>query len=340
MTRARRAAAGVVASLFGLGLLIWQVQSVGLEAIRDGLSRVGWGFASILALSLVRFALRSLAWTTIIGERVPLPRALAATLSGDALGNLTPLSLIVSEPAKSLYLRDQLPVARSFAALAAENFFYAISVALFILAGTVALLETFTISPEVRLAARLSLGIMAAVLAAALWIVWRRPALASRSLAHLPLHLDRWVERVRDFEIRTYQLVRQTRGRLAIVAACETGFHLVSFLESYVAVWLLTGQSAPLAAFVLDTFNRIVNVVFRMVPLGRVGVDEWTTRIVAEAVGLLPATGVTLALLRKGRILFWTAIGLVLSIQKGMTIRQALAAEGSGGPVPEEPTDE
>ena len=83
-------------------------------------------------------------------------------------------------------------------------------------------------------------------------------------------------------------------------------------------VWLLTGRSEPLAAFVLDTFNRIVNVVFRMVPLGRIGVDEWATRIVAPAVGLLESTGVTLALVRKGRILCWTAIGLVLSIRKGL----------------------
>lgn len=311
-------------SVLALGLLVWQIQSVGLDAIRNGLSRVGWGFAAILALSLARFALRAVAWRTIIGERVPLATTLAAALSGDAVGNLTPLSLIVGEPAKALYLRDEVPVARSFAALAAENFFYAVSVAIFILFGTVALLETFTITPEIRLAAWLALAIMTIVLAGALGIVWRRPALVSGALAGLPFRLDRLVARVRDFELRTYAFVGQTRGRLAVVATCEVSFHVLSFVEAWLTVWLLTGRSAPLTAFVLDTFNRIVNVVFRMVPLGRIGVDEWTTGIVAPAVGLLPATGVTLALVRKGRILFWTAIGLALSIRKGMTVRQVL----------------
>src|SRR5439155_18841678 len=110
-----------------------------IDTIRDHLSRVGWGFLVILGLSFIRFALRSFAWTTIVGERVSLAGAIAATISGDAIGNLTPLSLIVSEPAKSMYLRDEVPVARSFAALTAENFFYSVSVALFIVLGTGAL---------------------------------------------------------------------------------------------------------------------------------------------------------------------------------------------------------
>jgi hypothetical protein len=306
-------AAGVIASVVGFGLLVWQVRSVGLDVIRDGLSRVGWGFAAILALSLARFALRSLAWQTIVGERVPFPRVLAATLSGDAVGNLTPLSLIVSEPTKALYLRDAVPLSRSFAALAAENFFYAISVAIFILLGTVAVLAAFPIPHDMQLAAWVSLGLMITILLGALWIVWQRPALVSRVVARLPFRLDRWVARIRELETRTYGFVTQLRGRLGIVAACELGFHALSFVEAYLTVWLLTGVSAPLTAFVLDTFNRIVNVAFRMVPLGRVGVDEWTTGVVAQALGLLKETGVTLALARKGRVLVWTAVGLVLS---------------------------
>jgi len=313
-----RRAAGVAATIAGAALLAWQIRSVGLDGISDGLSRVGWGFLLILGLTLMRYALRSAAWITVVGGTLPFGRTLAATIAGDALGNVTPLSLAVSEPAKSMYMRTHLPVAQSLAALAAENFFYSLSVALYIVAGTCALLQTFDMPPNVRLAAWIALILMAAVLAAALWIVWRRPAVASRPLSWLPFKLDTLLERVRTFEARTYDFVRQTRGRLAVVAACEAAFHVLSFAESYTVLWLLTGQSRPLAALILDTFNRIVNIVFKWVPLGRPGIDEGVSQLVAPTVGLLTTTGFLVALVRKIRVFAWMAIGLALA---GLALR-------------------
>ena len=307
----------------GAALLVWQVQQVGLGNIRDSLARVGWGFLVILALSFLRFALRSIAWTTIIGGRVSIWAAIAATISGDAIGNITPLSLIVSEPAKSMYLRDDVPAARSFPALTAENFFYSVSVALFIVLGIVALLAGFVVDDaQVRRAALLALALMAAVLVAALWIAWTKPALASAGLNRVPvLKLDGLVARVRDLEEKAYGFSKQTHGRLGAVIACELAFHVLSFAESYYTLWLITGVSAPVAAFVLDTFNRIINVVFRWLP-GRVGVDEYGTRRLAPVVGFSPVVGVTLALIRKGRLLVWAAIGLALMARRGWSVRR------------------
>jgi hypothetical protein len=327
MSRAGRTAAGVVLSVLGAALLVWQVQQVGLENIRDSLARVGWGFLVILALSVIRFALRSLAWNTIMGEGVPLSAVIAATISGDAIGNITPLSLIVSEPAKAMYLRADVPVARSFPALTAENFFYSVSVALSIVLGIAALLARFAVDdPQVRLAALLALALMIAVLGAALWIAWKKPAFASVGLHRLPiLKLDGLITRVKELEEKAYGFSKQTHGRLGTVIACEIGFHAVSFAESYYTLWLITGVSAPVAAFVLDTFNRIINVVFRWLP-GRVGVDEYGTKRLAPIVGFSPVVGVTLALVRKGRMLVWAAVGLALMARRGLSVRR-LASE-------------
>jgi hypothetical protein len=134
--------------------------------------------------------------------------------------------------------------------------------------------------------------------------------------------------RIRGFETTTYALLRESRRSrsiFAILVGCEAGFHLLSFAEAYLTIWLMTGRSAPLAAFVLDTFNRIVNVVFRAMPL-RIGVDEASTALVAPAVGLSPAVGVTIALVRKGRMLVWACAGVALAIQKGMTVKDVAAA--------------
>jgi hypothetical protein len=119
------------------------------------------------------------------------------------------------------------------------------------------------------------------------------------------------VARVRDFETSTYDFVAGHPTRLIGVVACEIAFHVLSFGETYLTLWLLTGVSSPLSAFVLDTVNRIINVAFMMVPL-RVGVAETGTGLVADAIGVGQAVGVTMALVGKVRVLVWAVIGLVL----------------------------
>jgi hypothetical protein len=255
-------------------------------------------------------------------EPVALSRVVAATITGDAIGNVTPLSLLVSEPAKALYLGRGVSASRALAALAAETFFYSTTIAVFIIAGCVAMLATFDVPDAVRWAGLVSLGAMVAALVAALWVVWREPALASAVLARVPvLHLAPLVEKVRGFEATTYGFVRKSPDRIRVVFATEIAFHVVSFAESFLTLWLLTGRALPLEAFILDAVNRIVNIVFRVVPF-KMGVDELGAGFVSQAIGLGPALGVTMALVRKGRLLAWAAVGFGLLASRGATSGQ------------------
>ncbi len=314
----RRTILTLLALGVGAALLVWQVHQLGLDRITSGLREVGWWCIPILVLSLLRFVARSLAWTTLIGGRVPLGRALAATISGDALGNVTPLSVLVSEPVKAMYLDSGTASSRSLAALAAENFFYSVSVGIYVTLGTAAMLRAFPLPGEVHVAGIIALVAMAAVLVAAAWTAWQKPALASAALSRLPFgNLAAWVDRVRDFEVQTYGSAGRQGGRLGMVFVCETAFHLLSFLETWLTVWLVTGLSAPLAAFVLDTFNRVVNVVAKMIPL-RLGVDQVTSERVAVAIELAPAIGTMVSLIRTGRMMVWATVGLALLTRKSL----------------------
>ena len=309
----RRALVAVLATLAGAALLIWQIQRTGFDRISAGFAAVTWwGFLAILALSLGRFLARTVAWTTLLPGRVPLGTALAATISGDAIGSLTPLGLVVSEPAKAMYLSGPAGSARALAALAAENFFYSVSVAIYIVLGTAAMLEAFSLPVEIVRAGVIVLVIMAGLLAAAGWMAWQKPTVLSAVLSRLPIRgLDSMVERVRDFEIQMYGSVGRQGGRLGGVIACETSFHVLSFLESWLTLWLLTGQSLPIAAFVLDTFQRVVNIVFRIIPLG-LGVTQVGSELVARAIGLPLAAGLTLSLVVVARRLVWAGVGVLL----------------------------
>ena len=70
----------------------------------------------------------------------------------------------------------------------------------------------------------------------------------------------------------------------------------------------------------LESVNRIINVAFKFIPL-RAGVDEGGTGQVSKVLGFARGIGVTLAIIRKGRDIFWSAIGLLLIWRKGLSLR-------------------
>ena len=325
----------LVTTAIGFVLLVVLVRRAGAAAVVDGIRQVGWGFIAILAISGARILVRAAAWRLCLDRDdtrvVSVRQAFAAGLCAEAIGSLTPLGLLASEPAKAAWVRDRLPFGRAMAAVAVENVLYSISVAIVIAAGTIALLLSFNLSEGVRAAGELSLLLVAiafAMLVAAFWLTARRSsALSSLADRMIPARLAAGVRR---FETKAHEAVRLSRGRLAPIAVLEALFHVGGVLEAYVTVWLLTGHAPTiLAAFVLETANRVVNVVFRFVPL-RVGVDEAGSALMTNVLGLGTTAGVTLAVVRKARVLCWSAAGIVLMVRKGLSIRRL-----AGGGLPE-----
>ena len=66
--------------------------------------------------------------------------------------------------------------------------------------------------------------------------------------------------------------------------------------------------------------SRLITIVFKLIPFV-IGVDEAGAQFVGETVAIGAGIGVTLAVIRKGRILFWTAIGLLLIVKRGLSIQ-------------------
>jgi len=160
---------------------------------------------------------------------------------------------------------------------------------------------------------------MLVVLAVAVWLVAKRPAVVSSILARLPFRpIANITADVRDLETKAYGFIRATRGRVGVVIACEIVFHAASVAEAYLALCLITGSATLLDAFILDTVQRAITVIFRVVPL-RLGVDQFGSGLVSEALGLGAALGGTMAVVRLGRTLVSMVIGLALLLKRGVT---------------------
>src|SRR6185503_7647470 len=107
---------------------------------------------------------------------------------------------------------------------------------------------------------------------------------------------------------------------LPALAAAELGFHILGVVEIYLTLWLLNTAPTLLTAFLFETANRLITVVFKFVPL-RLGVDEAGTAIFAPLIGLSSKTGLALAIIRKLRMLFWAIAGGILLVREGLSGR-------------------
>jgi hypothetical protein len=325
--------AGIIFAAGGLLLFAYYVWKAGPQSIWQNITQLGAGFVVVLLISAVRPLVRAAAWTRCFegGVRLRVRDAIKAYLAGDALGSLTPLGMVVSEPAKAAFVRDRVPVVASISALAVENLFYMLSVALFIFAGTVALLLSFPLNSKLRLASYATLVVVAVVVTSGYMVVRRQWRFLSGALAALERRgLARGFvaargERVRAVEARIYGFYENNRARFIPILALEGCFHLAGVAEVYATLYFILDQppafrELALAAFVLESVNRVINVIFKFVPM-RVGVDEAGTGLITKVLKFGTTAGVTLAIIRKARVMVWTAIGVAVLVRRGLSVR-------------------
>jgi hypothetical protein len=330
--RQRRATAtGIVAALLGIVLFAWFVRRIGPAEIWANVRQVGWGLLAICLIAGLRFASRAIAWALCVESpyRLPLRDAFAAVVCGDAFGNLTPLGPLVGEPAKAAYVRDTVPLGPALTALAVENLVYTLSAAAMIAAAMIALVFSFDLPDALRNASELLIALVLIAFAFVVFVLWRRPAILSGAVQRTGVRAS-GIERIRSIEQQIYTFASRRRGTLVLVVALESMFHALGVLEVHVTWWMMTGSPPPLlTSFVLEGANRMITVVFKVVPL-RLGVDEMGTAAFTQLLGYGAAPGGSLAIVRKARIVFWTIAGTALLVRRGLSPRRIL--QGSHAP--------
>ena len=331
---------GIIAFLAGIALFAYFVRKAGVGQILEGISRLGAGFVLVIAISSIRQIVRSIAWTLCMEApyRLRFRDAIRARIMGDALGNVIPFAgFLVSEPAKPALIRDRVPLTASISALAIENTFYALSVALFIFSGMTALLWSFNVTKGLRIISIVTLVVIVFVSALGASLIFKRLRFISGTAAFLHRRgLDaKWIEKTRSIEERIYGFYRRNQSRFLPIILLEACFHLAGAAEIYVVLSFISPDQPPtfLTAFILESVNRVITVAFKFIPL-RMGVDEAGTGRVSKVLQFAEVTGVTLAIVRKGRDVFWAATGMILLLQRGLSLRaiardaeQALARE-------------
>jgi hypothetical protein len=325
----RFAPLGIIFGLLGLLLFGYFVSRAGVGEIVSNIQRLGAGFLLILAVSSTRYILRALAWMRCVEppHRLPFRDALAARLMGDALGNIIPfVSVAVSEPSKAVFVKDRVPLLVGLSALAIENIFYALTVAIFIFAGTATLLLTFSLPKGLRYASIAALITTLVIIPLIYLLIRWQMRFLSGALGFLsrrgivPKYIDKIRPRAQSLEDRVYGFYATSQRSFLSIFLLDMCFHAAGMLEVFITLAFISPVAPTLTqAFILESVNRIINVAFKFIPL-RAGVDEGGTGQVSKVLGFARDIGVTLAIVRKGRDIFWSVIGLLLIWKKNQRL--------------------
>lgn len=325
--RAAFNAAGALSVVAGAALfavVLWRADPAEVWA---GVAGLRWWLLLIIAIGGVRFLARAAAWSACIEppHHLPIRTAFAGVVAGDTVGNLTPLGPVLGEPAKVAYVRGTVPGGVALTALAIESLLYTLSAAAMIAGGTLALLFSFDPPMEMRQIGETAVGAVVVLFALAVLLLWRRPALFSRWIPLVarqgtPLHSQ--TDRVRAVEQQIYTFASRRPAGLVAVCAYEGVFHALGVCEAYVTVLAITGESPTLlTAFILETAQRLFTVVFKVIPF-QMGVGELGTAAVTNVLGLGATIGVTVAVIRKARMVAWALVGAILLGRRGIHPRE------------------
>ena len=302
----------LVLGLSIIGLLIWRT---GPRLIWSMLLRVGWRLPIITAIYALYLGTRALAlWRTAPPGALRLIDVLRVRVSGDVIESLTFTGPILAEPAKGWFLmRYGLTATDAFAAVATEYVLYDIVTSVLEIAALSLLLANGAIPEAVRPGAMAVLAIPIAFLAACAWAAitgvglivpmlrWSRIVVGASAVG--------WAtDRVAPVERVLVNFLHVQHRRLAGVLAIEAVAHMLLILEVWTVLKAL-GFSGVLNAFVIEGGAKLSGLIFAFVP-GQVGAAESIYVLLARAVGLPAAAGLTLALVRRVRSLLVGAIGV------------------------------
>lgn len=322
--------AAVIFTILGVVLFAYLVYTFGFWKILDGVARIGLGgFLTIQFLYFLRIAARATAWKMSVPatHRLGVRDTLPAVIMGEALSSLIPLGVLVSGTAKAVAVKKRVPLVVGLSSVATENLFYSLVTGLFISLGAVAFLRSFELAPGWVLTIDFLIGtIFLLIFLGVLMVVfqWHWATSLSNWLYNrnfFTRFLETGRAQVKQFEDLIYGFYRQYPRRFLPIILLQISYHLIGIVE----VWFVLSRISEVlpnlyTAFLLESISRLITIVFKLIPF-LMGVDEAGAQFVTETLALGAGIGVTLAIIRKGRILFWTAIGLILIIKREFSLK-------------------
>lgn len=312
----KRSSAGLLSSLAavaGLAFCAWLLWTVDAPAVARQLGSLKWRALLLVPISLLWMAPNTLGWAFAFppGGRPPFWGLFGARLSGEAVNAALPSGYLGGEPLKAAIAASWTDAGTAMSSVSIAKISQTFALLCFVLAGAGLAAARAPIPDALRpviagVCALLASGVLALTFGSASGLLGR---LAAKQLAKgREGVLTRLAERAREWDAAHLRFFGRHKRRLAASAACHLVGWSAAAVELWTLAWAMGSALSPVDAFIMASLATAMAVGGFLIP-GMLGAFEGGHAAAAVAVGLPAEVGLSIALARRARELFWIGAG-------------------------------
>jgi Lysylphosphatidylglycerol synthase TM region len=324
------------AALLGFGLLGYLVFRSGPGAVWKELQTVGWGFGLVILLGGLSQLAKTCAWRrafTCDISGLSWSRSFVAQLISDGIGQFGIAGKVVGEGTRISLLGPAVPLSNALSAGAIDGGLHSFSAVVVTVLGIVATLMLAPVSVSWRVYAVLLITVLVSVvILAAVAVASRWPLMgnAIRAIGRLP-RLRNWVSGkqpiIDSAEHDLLNFHREAPAAFWTTLTFNLLWHMLAVLEVYVILRFMGAGFTLGGAFIVEGLTKVINLVGALNP-GNFGTYEGGSMLIAKMFGVTSTTGLTLALCRRARTVFWAGVGaLCMVVMKRTEAPRTIAAK-------------
>ena len=303
--------------VLGVSLLAYMLHRTGPGAVWKQVQAVGWGLALIIILGGLSQLIKTCAWRQTFAcdiSALSWSRSFGAQLVSDAVGQLGIAGKLLGEGLRVSMLDSAVPLAHGISSSAIDGGLHAFTAVVVTVLGITATLLLAPLDGRWRIYTCLLASVLIAIVAISAVAVasgWQLMGNAARKIARLP---------------RLHKLVS---GKLSVIDSAEHNlltfyrdepvafwaslmlnllWHAMAVLEVYLILRFMGAGVGLVSAIALEGLTKVINLVGTLSP-GNLGSYEGGNMLIANMFGVTGTAGLTLALCRRARAIFWAAVG-------------------------------
>jgi hypothetical protein len=316
------------ATPLGIGLLAYLMLRTGPQTIWRQVHAVGVGVALIIVLAGVSHVLKTWAWRltfTCDIDGISWPRSLGMRLISEAIAQIGLAGKILGEGVRVSLLGSAAPVANGISSGAIDSGLYILAGAIVTVSGIMTALLLAPGTGKWRFWAFVFAAIVIAFVTLVAIVIgrgWRFASKTAKAMGRLP-RFQNWIASkqsvIDSAEECLLTFHREAPGAFWASLALNFAVHALAILEVYIILKFMGARVTLVAALALEGLTKLINAAGSLNP-GNVGTYEGGNMLITKLFGITPTSGLTLALCRRARAIFWAIIGAVcLMLMKRVT---------------------
>ena len=310
----------------GLGLLAYLLHRTGVNTVMEAMRLMGGAFIVIIVLSGVRHFLRTVAWHSCLEPGAPscgFLNLLTIRLIAESATDLSPAGPLLGETVRAWAAAKTISSNFGVTSVVIEDLAYGLGTALFVFFGAFMCFASLIKCAPLTIAVISAALILAPAVFATIFIrgqLGRKLVLWGRQNRYAQIFLARYGQTVTNWVAGIHKFFRERRKLFLATLLIEIAVNIISLGETHLVLRVMTAHSSLMAAYLIESANRAVQLISSFVPFG-LGVDEATTAATLRSLGHTLHDGVSVAVVRKIRSIFWDLIGLGLAAHFAYTRR-------------------